>query len=197
MNSYTAYWIATLVRGVLALLASIVVMTLCATAETILLLPLAIVFSFLALGAYVACDSAIVLATSFMLPHHRLGSIALRIQGIAGVVIGLLFFLFASNKEQFSWLIYLVVIQALCVGVAEFIVARRTSPDHSSRWCYASSVIAIISSMILLLNHHAQDRTLGFLIYGYLACFGLNLFVLAGHMLFEQFHQAVTPRLER
>jgi hypothetical protein len=73
MTEYTPYWGATWVRGVIALLTGVVIIFCSASRSSMLLTPLAIVFSVMALAAYVVFDSAIALASSFMLPHHHLG----------------------------------------------------------------------------------------------------------------------------
>ncbi len=194
MTHYTGYWMATLMRGVIALVAAIVIVILTDLGATILLLPLAIVSALLALAAYVIIDSAVVLATSFMLPHHRAGRIALRVQGVCGVAIGILCFVFASGEVDLTWFLYLGAAQALSLAIAELCVARDTSEYHNSMWCYASAGIAAVSSMMLLIRRHATGRGLAWSFYSYLGIFGLNCFVLAAHMLFEVAHAARHPR---
>lgn len=188
MSEYTAYWGATCARGVIALIAGVVIVFCSALRSTILLMPLAIVFSLMALAAYVVVDSAIVLASSFMLPHHHLGRIALRVQGFIGIAIGITCFIVSSQERDLRWFLYLAALQALCVAIAEYLAARDTASYHNSKWCYMSAYIALISSLVLLFFHQATGHLLAWLLYGYLWSFGLNLLLLSSHMLFEELH---------
>lgn len=188
MTDYTGYWGATCVRGVIALAAGVVIAFCSALNATILLMPLGVVFSLLVLAAYVVVDSAIVLACSFMLPHHHLGRVALRLQGIIGMMIGIACFIVSQSEADIRWFLYLAALQACCVAIAEYLSARDTAEYHNSKWCYASAVIAAVSCVVLMIFHQATGHLLSWLLYSYLWCFGLNLFVLACHMLFEEFH---------
>lgn len=188
MTDYTPYWGATCVRGVIAMAAGVAIAFCSALNATVFLKPLGVVFSLLALAAYVVVDSAIVVACSFMLPHHHLGRMALRLQGAIGMVIGVACFIVGQLEADISLFLYLASLQACCVAVAEYLSARGTSEYHHSKWCYASAVIAALSSVVLLMCHRATGHFLSWLLYSYLWCFGLNLFVLSCHMLFEEFH---------
>lgn len=192
MTNYTAYWGATCVRGVIALAAGVAIVFLSALNATILLMPFGILCSVLILAAYVVADSAIVVACSFMLPRPHLGRVALRVQGIAGMLIGIACFLVGEGEAGLQWFLYLAALQALCVAVAEYLSARHTAQYHHSNWCYASAAIAALSSVILIIFHRATGQFLSWVLYSYLWCFGLNLFVLSCHMLFEQLHIART-----
>jgi hypothetical protein len=190
MTNYTAYWVATMARGLIAVVAAVAVLFLSDVAATILLLPLAVVISILCLAAYVVIDSAIVLASSFMVPRGRPGALALRVQGICGIVIGILLFTLAFNKVRPAWFLYLAALQALFVALAELIVARGTALHHDSAWCYASAGISIVSAAALVSGTHLNHRNLAWLLCAYLGTFGLNLFLLAARMLFEERHLA-------
>lgn len=186
MTGYTAYWGAMCIRGVIALVAGLAIAFCSALNTTTLLRPFGVVFSLLALAAYVVVDSAIVMACSFMLPHRHLGRIALRVQGAIGTMIGVACFIVAQREADIGWFLYLAALQALCVAVAEYLSARDTAQDHQSRWCFVSAVIAAFSSAILLACHRATGHFLSWLLYSYLWCFGLNLFLLSCHMLYEE-----------
>lgn len=188
MTDYTAYWVATCLRGVIALAAGVVIAFCSALNGTILLMPVGVVFSLLVLSAYVVVDSAIVVACSFMLPRHHLGRVALRLQGLVGMVIGIACFLVSQNETDMKRFLYLAALQAFCVAIAEYLSARTTAQYHNSNWCYASAVIAAISCVVLLVFHQASGHFLSWLLYSYLWCFGLNLFVFSCHMLFEELH---------
>jgi uncharacterized membrane protein HdeD (DUF308 family) len=186
MREYLEYWAATMFRGLLAMLAGTAVLVIPEMASTFLLLPFAVVVSVLCLAAYGTIDSAIVLVTSFMIPHQQPGRIALRLQGLGGTMIGILLFVLVYARFELHLFLYLAAIQALTTSVAEFIVARGTSAHHGSKWCYVSSAIAAISAICLVLGGSLGPRELAWLIYGYLGVFGFNLFVLAARMLFAE-----------
>lgn len=184
MKSYYEYWVATMVRGLLAIVAGTGVLFIPQMASTILLLPFAIVVSIICLAAYGTIDSAIILTISLMIPRSQPGRIALAVQGICGAVIGILMFALVSDRLQIHWFIYLAAAQAASTAIAEYIVARGTSSHHGANWCYAAAGVAAISSIALLLGKNLGPRELAWLIYGYLAVFGFNLFALSARMLF-------------
>ena len=186
MKAYTAYWVATMIRGVVAMIAGTAVLVLPEMASTILLLPFAIVISILCLAAYGMIDSSIVFATSFMVPHHQPGRFALRAQGIGGAFIGVLLFSLVYDRVDVHWFLYLAAIQAAGAAVTEFVVARGTSVHHGARWCYASAAIAAVSCIALLLGRDLRERELAWLLYGYLGIFGFNLVALSARMLFNE-----------
>ena len=82
MRSYTEYWVATMVRGLLAILAGTGILFFPEMATTLLLLPFGILISILCLAAYGTIDSAIVLTTSFMVSHRQPGRMALRVTAV-------------------------------------------------------------------------------------------------------------------
>lgn len=75
MKAYSEYWAATLIRGLLAVVAGTGVLFIPEMASTILLLPFAVVISILCLAAYGMIDSAIILTTSFMIPVSSLADL--------------------------------------------------------------------------------------------------------------------------
>ncbi len=192
MRPYTEYWIAMLIRGSVAVLAATAGLAVSGLAATILLLPLAIVISILCLAAYGVVDSAIVIASSFMIPVNRQGRLVLRLQGVVGVVIGILLFAIANNRVTLHWFLYLAAAQAAAVAVAETIAARETSVHYESKWCYASAAIAGLSAIALLSLGNLEHRSLAHVIYGYLGLFGLNQIALSAEMLFAK-HRHPTP----
>ncbi len=186
MKAYSEYWIAAMIRGLLAIVASAAVLVIPEMVSTLLLRPFAIVLSILCLAAYGTIDSAIVMTTSFMIPRHQPGKLALRIQGVCGVGIGVLLFALASVHIDIHWFLYLAAVQAAGVAVAEFVVARGTSAHHGAKWCFVSAGIAACSAIALLFGADLNPRELAWLIYGYLGVFGFNLFALSARMLFAE-----------
>jgi hypothetical protein len=186
MQTYTEYWIATMGRGLLAILAGTAILVLPQMITLVFLLPFAILISMLCLAAYGTIDSAIVLTTSFMIPHQNGGRIALRVQGIAGAACGALLFALVYDRAQFQWFVYLAALQAVSAAIAEFMVARGTSLHHGSRWCYVSAAIASISAIALLSGRGLGSQDLAWLLFGYLGVFGFNLSILSARMLFAE-----------
>lgn len=186
MKAYSEYWAATMIRGFIAIVISTGVLVIPEMASTILLLPFAIAISILCLAAYGVIDSAIIFTTSFMIPRRQPGHVVLRMQGICGGIIGILLFAVVYDRVDLRWFLYLAAIQATGVAVSEFIVAKGTSAHHGSRWCYVSAGVAAISAIALLFGGNLSPRELAWLIYGYLAIFGFNLFALSARMLFAE-----------
>jgi uncharacterized membrane protein HdeD (DUF308 family) len=186
VKTYSEYWTATLVRGIVAIVAGTGVLFLPEMASTILLRPFGVVITILCLAAYGVVDSAIVLATSFMIRRDQPGRIALQIQGLAGATIGILLFALVYNRIDLQWFIYLAALHALSAAMVEFVVARETSKHHGARWCYAASAIAAVSALGLLLGRNGGPRELTWLLFAYLGVFGFNLFALASRMLFAE-----------
>lgn len=131
-------------------------------------------------------DSAIVLVTSFLIPDHKAGRLALRLQGVAGAVCGALLFFLVYDRAQLPWFLYLAAIQAAGVAIMEFTVARGSSVHHGSRWCFAAALVAAISSAVLLLGKNLEPQNIAWLLFGYLGIFGFTLCVLSARMLFGQ-----------
>ena len=188
MTIYTEYWSATMIRGIFALVAATAIMVIPELASILLFLPFALVISAVCLAAYGTLDSALVLVSSFLIPRDRPGRLPLRIQGIVGSVVGVLLFALVYGHIDLRWFLYLAAIQAATAALTEFSVARGTSLHHGARWCYASAAIALVSSIALLLGRNLNPRELAWLLYGYLAVFGLNLFAISARMLFAERH---------
>jgi len=189
MRAYTEYWVAMLLRGFFAVLAATAILFLTGVAATVLLLPLAIVSTILCLAAYGMVDSAIVIASSFMIPRNRPGRLVLRVQGVCGLIFGALMFSVIYDHVTVAWFLYLAAAQATAVAIAEFGVARGTADHHRSKWCYMSSVIAAVSAIVLISLGGLEHKQIVWVIYSYLGVFGLNLIALSAWMLFEQRRQ--------
>jgi hypothetical protein len=192
MKAYGEYWTATMVRGLLAIVAGTGILVFPQMVETILLRPFALAISVLCLAAYGTIDSAIVLITGFMIPPGHSGRLILKVQGICGAVLGVLLFGFVYDRLSLQWFIFLAAAQATCTAIAEFVVARDTAAHHGANWCYAAAVIAAASAVALLWAGTTDDlsaRKLTWLIFAYVEVFGFNLFALSAHMIFAKRHE--------
>lgn len=186
MTTYMQYWVATLIRGLVALVFGTAILVIPAMISSFVLMPLGVVTSILCLAAYGTFDSAILLATSFTLPHQQPGRVAMQVQGVVGATIGVVLFSLVYHPLDVHWFLYLAATQAFAIAVTELAVARGTSLHHGARWCYAAAAIAFVSGCALLLGRGLGPRELAWLLYGYLGVFGLNLFALSARMLFAE-----------
>ena len=186
MNDYAEYWVATLVRGGIAIVAGLAVLVLPEMVTLVFLVPFAILISMMCLAIYMTFDSIIVLVTSFLLPNHRSERFALRVQGVVGAACGVLLFFLVYDRAQLPWFLYLAAVQAACVAISELAVARGTSIHHGSRWCYSSALIAAVACVALPLGRTLDPHDLVWLLFSYLGIFGFGLSLLAARMLFAE-----------
>ena len=186
MRTYSQYWTATLVRGLLGILAATGILFLPGLSAMILLRPIGVVAAVLCLAAYGIVDSAVVFATSFMVRPGRPGRVPLALQGLSGAVIGVLLFALVYDRIDLQWFVYLAAFQAAATAVVEFVVAQGTERRHGAMWAYTSSAIAAVSAVALLLGRNGDPSELCWLLFAYLGVFGFNLFALASRMLFAE-----------
>lgn len=186
METYTKYWVASMARGIIALLAGLAVLVLPQMISLVFLLPFAILLSMLCLAAYGAVDSLLLFLSSFLVPHHQAGRFALRVQGVLGAACGILLFFFVYDRAQLPWFLYLAAFQAAGIAVTEFVVARGTSIRHGSRWCFASGYIAALSAIGLLLGRNMTSESIAWLLFSYLGILGFTLTLLSARMLFAE-----------
>jgi uncharacterized membrane protein YeaQ/YmgE (transglycosylase-associated protein family) len=157
----------------------------------VILLPAGFVISILCLAAYFTLDSALVLASSFMVPRQRPGRVALRLQGIAGALIGVFLFSLVYTRTDLHLFLYFAAAQAASAAVTEFVVARGTAAHHGANWCYAASAIAAVSAIALVLARTMESRQQSLVIYGYLGLLGFNFIALSAWMIFEERHNPI------
>lgn len=188
MNNDIHFWLATVVRGALALIIGSAVMVIPDMARTLLLLPFAVAISIPCLAAYGVLDSAIVFITSFMVPTLT-PKIALRLQGTIGVVVGVLLFSVVYDRVRLHWFLYLIAFQALSTALAEFVVARHAFTRSTSIWNYAAASVALLfliaySFAATVFVNALTAREVAWLIYGYLLALGLAQCLTAARMLY-------------
>jgi len=191
MKSDIRFWTVTMGRGVLALVFGSAVMIFPDLATTLILLPLAVVLSVICLAAYGLLDSLAVLGSSFTACSPTAKTV-LRIQGITGTIIALAMFSFVFDKVRLEWFFYLIAAQALCTAVSEFIVARHAFTRNESLWDYAAAAVAAVCGVSYLIAGIFFDgklvvREIEWLIYGYLAAFGVALAATAARMLYTDY----------
>jgi hypothetical protein len=188
MKNDVHFWVATMIRGLLAMLVGSAVMVVPDMTTTLLLLPLAIVFSVLCLGCYGVLDSSIVLVMSFN-ATSRLAKVALRVQGVLGLTVGLLLLFVVYEHIQLHWFLPLIATQAILAAVGEYMVAKHALIKSTSLWNYSAATIALLCGIGYAIaeiryRDNLIQRDIAWLIYGYLAAFGLAQSLTAAHMLY-------------
>jgi hypothetical protein len=188
MKKDVHFWMATVARGILAVITGSAVMVIPDMARTLLLLPFAIVISILCLAAYGVLDSVVVFITSFMV-SSRVSKVALRLQGTFGVIVGVLLFTVVYDRVLLPWFLYLIAFHALCTTIAEFVVARHAFTRSTTVWNYAAAAVALLflvayTMAATVFVDSLSARDIAWLIYGYLLALGLAQCLIAARMLY-------------
>jgi hypothetical protein len=182
------FWIAVLARGLVALLAGSAILIVPDMAKTILLLPIAIAVAVAGLAGYGVFDSALIFVSSFMVESAKV-KIALRVQGLMGVSIGLLLLSVVYNQVQLKWFLSFAVLQALSAGIGETVVAKHTRNRAASHWNYAAAAVAFVFAAVygfirVRLAGELTPRALSWAVYMYLLAFGIAQCLTAARMLY-------------
>lgn len=194
MKWYGHFWVATLIRGAVALLFGCAAIMVPDMASTFLLRPLAIAVAVLFLASYGILDSAIVSVTSFMLPPGA-GRIASRVYGVVGVTIGVTLYFAVYDRVQLHWYLYLIAAQAFSIAVSDFFVARHTSRKHGSPLAYAGCIAAAVAAIVYFViaarsGNNLSAATSAWMIFLYLLVFGMVELLLGGRMLYQELEES-------
>jgi hypothetical protein len=192
MGKYENFWVVTIFRGVLAILIGSAILVLPDMARNILLLPFAIAVVVISLVVYGVADSVLVFVTSFFTSLQPAKN-AMRLQSLAGVVVGILFASILFDRIQLDWFLYLIALQAFATAYSEFVVATHTSKKHGSGASYAAATVALICAMGYAITATVAPasltaREISALAYAYLACFGISQVLMASRMLYIELH---------
>jgi uncharacterized membrane protein HdeD (DUF308 family) len=187
MNKHENFWIVTILRGVLALLIGSGILVVPDMARTILFLPFAVAFVILSLAMYGVADSVLVFVTSLFMELRPVRTV-LRLQSVFGAAIGILFASILFDKIRIEWFLYVIALQALATSCAEFLIARHTSREHGSRWCYVASAIGLVCAVSymcagVIAPSDIPPRQIALFAYAYLAAFGVGQTLMATRML--------------
>jgi uncharacterized membrane protein len=122
----------------------------------------------------------------------RAAKIALRVQGVVGVTVGVLLIWMFSDYVQMSWFLILIAFQALSVAIAEFLVARHSKTVSTSHWNFAAAGVALGFSCayIYILFARAPQmvpREISWLVFGYLVALGIAQCLTAARMLYSDY----------
>lgn len=188
------FWWTTFGRGLLGILAGSAILIIPDMARSILLRPLAITVCILSLAAYGVADSILVCVSSYMAATPR-ARFALRLQGAAGILLGVLLYATLYEKAELHWFLSLIAVQSLVTAIAEFAVARHATTRSISSWNYAAGAVALLAAVAygyvrLTLASSLTAQQLSSLIYSYLIAFGASLCLTAARMLYTGAHPA-------
>lgn len=186
------FWWTTLIRGFFALLIGSVIMIVPDMAKTLLLLPIAVVVAMLSLAMYGVIDSVLVFVTSYMVASLP-AKIALRMQGIVGVTVGVLLYWVFFGQVRLHWFLILTSVQAFSTAVAEFLVARHSRTHATSHWNFTASAVAFGFScaygyIALRFADRMIAEQISWLLFGYLLVFGIAQCLTAARMLYSDRH---------
>jgi hypothetical protein len=192
MSNYENFWIVTILRAALALLIGCSILVVADMTRTILLLPFAVACVVLSLVVYGIAYSVLFFITSFSIAL-RSTRLTLRLQSVAGVLIGTLFFSILFDKIQLDWFLYLIALQAFSTAYSEFIIARHTSKRHDSLFSYVAASVALLCAMIYaiaatLAPTELTPRQITLLACAYLSAFGVAQTLMATRMLYLERH---------
>ena len=176
MRRQIRFWYVTLARGFLALLFGSAIWVVPDMAGSLLLLPLAVALTVLALAAYGVLDRLLVFLSSSMTRSRRAAA-ALGIQGVVGIIVGSVLFAAVYESVRLEWFFLLTASQALCVGATEIVVAHHTRNRHKTLWSYGAAAVAFGfgCSYLLLWFSFGEDLAptmICWFIYGYLLAMG-------------------------
>lgn len=182
------FWFVTFIRGFVALITGSAIMVIPDMAKTLLLRPFAIVMAILGLAVYGVLDSVLITVTSYM-TSSRPVQIALRLQGMVGITVGVLLYVVFFNSVGLHWFLMLIVLQSLSTAIGELIVARHSPTHTSSRWNLTASTVAFIFCALYLylffaLGVSLPPRDISWFIFGYLLAFGIAQCLTAARMLY-------------
>jgi hypothetical protein len=191
MKNDEHFWWTTLIRGFLALLIGSVIMVVRDIASTLLLLPIAIVISILSLAVYGVLDSVLVFMTSYM-AVSRPAKVALRMQGIVGVTVGILLYWLFFDRVRLHWFLVLIAVQAFSTAIAEFLVAKHSQTHVTSHWNFTASAVAFSFSFIYFylvvgFANRMAPQQISWLLFGYLLIFGIAQCLTAARMLYSDY----------
>ncbi len=186
MRKDLGYWLITFVRGLVAIGASCFIIFVPNIAHSVLFLPVAVAMTIAGLAAYLIIDGTLVLASSVM-ATSGFTRFALAAQGCAGFGIGgLLLWRFLPQARMESFL-PLAALQALITATGEFAAASHPRSGSTFHRDYTVTVLAVVCGCAyLLLGILVPNLTrsrIAWLMFAYLATFGLSQCVTAARMI--------------
>jgi uncharacterized membrane protein HdeD (DUF308 family) len=170
LETLTRSWWAVALRGVAAVLFGLIALNW----PDITLLVMVVAF-----GAYALVDGVLALGTAIFGDR---GTTARRgwliVEGIAGILIGVLTFVWPSVTTLV--LLWLIATWALVTGVLEIVAAVRLRREIHGEWLLAlSGVLSVLFGILLLVWPKAGALTMVYVIGGFAVGLGVLLIVLS------------------
>jgi len=170
LETLARYWWAVALRGVAAVLFGLIALNW----PDVTLLVLVVAF-----GAYALVDGVIALGTAIF---GGRGATARRgwliVEGIAGILIGILTFVWPSVTTLV--LLWLIAAWALVTGVLEIIAAVRLRREIEGEWLLVlSGAFSVLFGILLVVWPAAGALTMVYIIGGFAVAYGIVLIVLS------------------
>ena len=183
MGKTTKYWASTMFRGVAAILAGTGVVFLPHMVSSELCAPIATSVAMLCLAAFACIDGAILSHTAWTAAESRRERLALRTQGVGGVLLGASLFWMVYSQMTLRWFLAAAALQAILAAASSWAVADQAAAASRCIVCRLSTLFAAVCAASLLLGALLAKPAGSWLIDGYLCFYGLNLMVLSITML--------------
>ena len=181
------FWMVTLVRGGLAILAGCFVMVTADLDRTILLVSVGVAVAVATLAVYGMVDSVLLLASSAVYPH-RWPRTVMQLQGIAGLSVGVLLLTLLFDHAGVEWFLPLAVVQAFSTAGGEFLLLKHNRARRWAAWDFAGAFVATCfgfayTTLRIRSGTAFSPAELATAIYLYLLLFGLAQTATALRML--------------
>lgn len=162
-------WWLLLIRGVLAVIFGILAFVWPGITLAVLVL---------FFGAYALVDGIFALVSGFMMIGQRERWWVMILEGIAGILVGLLTFFYPGMTAIL--LLYFIAAWALITGVLEIVAAIRLRREIENEWLLGlAGAASVLFGILLFLQPGAGALAVIWLIAGYAILFGLLLIFLA------------------
>lgn len=169
LQTYTRNWWMVLLRGIFAVLFGILAILLPGTA----LLTLILVF-----GVFVFFDGILALVAAFRAAEHRRNFGLLVIEGILGIIVGLISILRPGSAVQ--GLVIAIAVWAVLSGISEIVQAVEMRRQITNEWLLILGGIAsVVFGVLLFLFPGAGVLTLIWIMGIYAIFFGFTLIGLS------------------
>ena len=184
MKSYHEYWSFTAVRGVLALLAAIVVIAVPRAAADLFVIPILLAFAIGALALWSVFDSAFTALLAFLIPTQTLRRSVLLPQAVIAFLLAALLFLNGYRLLPAGALVWIVALQAASFAAAEFFVARTTHRTYDCLSCYTTVFAFAFSALALPFASALSPANMTLALAAYLSLIGISELGMGSRMLF-------------
>lgn len=186
MLTSDSFWGVVLMRGLLALCTGACILLLPSMIQSWVLLPLAVAFSVVILAVYGVLDSALLMATSRVLPIHDCARWFIAFQGFFGLAFCAVWLWRPFTEASLRFVATAAAVQAACIAATDLTLGISLRSRHGSPWVQLSACISIVYAVALLLCRNLEPDHLAWLIVGYVVTLGFNFSLLSIWMLSDR-----------